>query len=111
MNRYNLISIAALLVLVIAIPWYALQEGERMQDAQELLQQQYVVEASDVYVDNCAVCHGSNGEGVGVMPPLNNPALAEADAGMLFDTISRAAHGTSMASWQYPVPSTGSPLL
>ena len=99
MNKYNLISIAALLVLVVAIPWYALQEGGRLQSAQDELQQQYVLEASDVYVDNCAVCHGSKGEGVGVMPPLNNPALAQADSDMLYDSISRAAHGTSMAAW------------
>ena len=99
MNRYNLISILALLVLVAAVPLYALQEGERMQSAQEQLRRQFVVEASGVYIDNCAVCHGANGEGVGVMPALNNPALADADPGLLYNTISRAAHGTAMAAW------------
>jgi hypothetical protein len=99
MNRYNLISILALLVLVVALPLYALQEGGRLQNAQAQLQQQYVSEASDTYVENCAVCHGANGEGVGVMPPLNNAALTEADPGLLYDTISRAAHGTAMAAW------------
>jgi len=99
MNKYNLISIMALLALVVAVPWYAMQEGGRLQNAQKSLREQYVLEASDTYVENCAVCHGSQGEGIGVMPPLNNPALSQADGGMLYDTISRAAHGTAMASW------------
>ncbi len=99
MNKYNLISIAALLALVVALPWYAMQEQGRLQSAQEALREQYVLEASGTYVENCAVCHGSKGEGVGVMPPLNNPALSQADGGMLYDNISRAAHGTAMASW------------
>lgn len=99
MNKYNLISIMALLALVVAVPLYAMQEGGRLQNAQKSLREQYVLEASDTYVDNCAVCHGSQGEGIGVMPPLNNPALSQADGGMLYDTISRAAHGTAMASW------------
>jgi len=99
MNKYNLISIFALLTLVVAIPLYALREGARLQSAQQELQQQYVQEATAVYVENCAVCHGGQGEGIGAMPPLNNPALSEADAGLLFDTIARAAHGTAMASW------------
>ena len=68
MTKYNLISIFALLVLVVAIPWYALQEQGRLQSARDELQQQYVREASDVYIDNCAVCHGSNGEGIGDAP-------------------------------------------
>ena len=99
MNKYNLISIVALLALVVAVPWYAMQEQGRLQNAQEALRKQYVLEASDTYVENCAVCHGSKGQGIGAMPPLNNPALSQADGAMLYDTISRAAHGTAMASW------------
>jgi mono/diheme cytochrome c family protein len=70
-----------------------------MQSAQDELRRQYVSEASDVYIDNCAVCHGSDGQGIGVMPPLNTLGQANADPGMLYDTIARAAHGTAMASW------------
>ena len=47
MNKYNLISIMALLALVVAVPLYAMQEEGRLQNAQKTLREQYVLEASD----------------------------------------------------------------
>lgn len=99
MNRPLWISLAALLLLVFALPAYALLETNRMRKAEINLQEQLMVEGMDIYIQNCASCHGANGAGIGMLPPLNNPALAEAKTDMLFNSIARASHGTAMAAW------------
>lgn len=93
------VSLLSLLALVVAIPVYALQESRRMEHTSLALREQYVREGIDLYLQNCASCHGSDGLGVGMMPALNRSALAEADNDLLFKTIARASHGSAMASW------------
>lgn len=99
MNKYNLISLLALLVFVIVLPLYAMQEPGRMDQAQIQLRREYLEDGANLYVENCIGCHGAYGEGLGTMPALSNPALADADSDFLFKTIARAAHGTIMAAW------------
>lgn len=99
MNKTNWINLIALLVLVLAIPLYGFLEDQRMQHAKADLRNRYVMDGIELYVTNCATCHGAAGEGIGQMPALNRSALAEADADMLFRAIARATHGTAMASW------------
>ena len=99
MNKYNLISLFGLLGLVIVLPIYARFEPARLEAAQTILQQQYVAEASLIYVENCAVCHGSNGEGIGATPALNDPALQTADYDLLYKVIARGRYGTIMTGW------------
>lgn len=99
MNRYTLITILAMLVFLLALPIYAMREGARLAAAQANLRQRTLAEATAIYLENCATCHGTAGEGVGAMPRLNNTALAEADPAALFRTIARAAHGSAMSAW------------
>jgi len=99
MGKYNLINIIALLIIVVALPLYALQEPVRMDQAQAELRQELVLHAAETYLDVCASCHGAVGEGIGAMPTLNNPALAKADHGLLYDVIAHSPHGTKMAAW------------
>jgi mono/diheme cytochrome c family protein len=99
MNRYNLLSVFGLLALIITIPLYAIRERERLSDAQTDLQAQYIQNASVLYLEFCADCHGPTGEGIGLNPALNRLGLSEADPDMLFQIIARATHGSSMASW------------
>lgn len=98
-QKSNWISFIALFVLVVALPVYALREPTRLRRVQAEQRYLAVEDGAVVYIRYCAVCHGQDGAGVGVMPPLNHPALAEADADMLHKTIARAAHGTTMAAW------------
>jgi hypothetical protein len=98
-NRYTFLSLAALLVLVIILPVYASQEQTRMTNAQDILQAEYLRDASEIYLEFCGECHGPNGEGIGLNPALNRLGLAEADPEVLFRIIARATHGSSMASW------------
>jgi len=99
MNRWNVIAIISLVILIGSLGIYAYYEPDRIAQAEAELLDQYLFDAAPVYIQNCARCHGQAGEGSGSMPVLNNPALASAKAEYLFDTIARAAHGTAMAAW------------
>lgn len=99
MNKYNFISFFGFLALVVVFPIYAWYEPDLRNIAQDDLQNQYVTEASLIYVENCAVCHGIEGEGIGATPALNNPALQTAVYEDLFKVIARGRYGTAMTGW------------
>lgn len=99
MTRYRWISLFAFLGLVLLLPLYALREPGRMAAAQEQARGRQLVDGVVVYTEYCAQCHGPDGAGAGAMPSLARPALAGADPEMLFRTIARAEHGTTMAAW------------
>jgi len=99
MKLYNIVSVLALLVLVLALPLYATRESLRMDLAQTRLREQYVADAALLYVEACLSCHGPDGAGVGAMPALNGPHLAKADGDLLYRTIANSPHGSAMAAW------------
>lgn len=99
MNRYHVIALIALFILVVALPVYALREPQRMEQAQTDWQQELVGYAASIYVEHCSLCHGVAGEGIGAMPALNNPGLAQANRRLLYRTIAHSPHGTPMAAW------------
>ena len=99
MNKYTIVSLIALLIVVAALPVYALYESGRMDGAKVALSERYVAEGADMYVESCASCHGADGTGIGAMPALNNPNLAKADRDVLYDTIAHSPHGTAMSAW------------
>ena len=99
MNTNKLISLLALFILILVLPAYALLEPERMEQSQADLRQEFVSDAAVIYVENCAVCHGAEGEGIGAMPSLNNDGLRTADYDTLFKTIARGRYDTAMAPW------------
>jgi mono/diheme cytochrome c family protein len=98
-NRYKSMSALALLLLVVALPLYAFNEPDRMAEAQAELRQQFVSDAAVIYVENCALCHGAAGEGIGAVPALDSDALHSADLDFLSKTIARGRYGTTMAGW------------
>ena len=99
MNRYKVAGFLALLLLVIALPIYTLIEPRRMVQAQADLRQEFVSDAAVLYVEDCALCHGAAGEGIGATPGLDNQALRTADYDFLFKTIARGRYGTTMSAW------------
>ena len=99
MNKVDGILLVALLILVALFPIYGLMESGRMEKAQVAMVQNYLDDGIEMYVDNCINCHGYTGEGVGAMPALNNPALAEADTSLLHRIIATSPHGSVMAAW------------
>ena len=99
MNRSLIVGFGSLLVLALAIPIYGLLEPWRMAQAQEELRQQYVSDAAVFYVENCAICHGARGEGIGANVSLDNTGLREADYDVVYKTIARGRYDTAMAGW------------
>ncbi len=57
------------------------------------------VDGAAIFAENCASCHGPNGEGQGdVFPALaGNANLADTD--MVIDTVLRGRQGTAMVPW------------
>lgn len=99
MNRYDLITILSLLVILLALPVYGFREAARLNNAQDNRQKQLVSEGITLYLENCAHCHDIDGSGQGVMPALNQAGLAEADPEFLYKAIARATHGSKMVAW------------
>lgn len=99
LNRYTLLTFVALLVIVVALPFYAAQERQRQRAAQTRLHQAYTADAGILYLNNCVACHGLDGAGIGANPPLNTAALATADEQLLFQTIAHPPHGSGMSAW------------
>lgn len=94
-----LVGILATLMIAAGLLAYALQEPQRIVLAQEAQQAADLDQAMTLYAENCAVCHGLAGEGIGATPALANPALREADASVLFKTIARGLFNTGMPAW------------
>jgi len=95
-----LIGIVSTLIITTGIMIYALNEPARIESAQVQQLQTDLDEAMTLYAQNCAVCHGLAGEGIGAMPPLDNVALSEMDSKSLFKIISRGLYGTAMPAWE-----------
>jgi mono/diheme cytochrome c family protein len=57
-------------------------------------------QAVPLFVENCSACHGSQGQGSEIAPPLNSEALrARLDDGEIYETISNGRPGTAMPVW------------
>lgn len=94
-----LVGLLATQLIVFGLAFYILNEPQRITSAQVEILNIQLDEAMTLYAENCAVCHGLNGEGIGSTPPLNNPALASMPYDDLFKTIARGRYGTSMPAW------------
>ena len=62
---------------MVGIPLYARSEPARMEQAQADLRQEFVSDAAVMYVENCALCHGAAGEGIGPNPGPGQRGLAQ----------------------------------
>ncbi len=87
----------ALIAVVLAI--VTMLEPDRQQQATIDLRIESVIAGIDRYAENCAVCHGAAGEGLGTTPSLNNEGVRTMDAETIFKTIERGRYGTVMAAY------------
>ncbi len=98
-NTMKWTGMIATLVIVVILPLYAVREASQQED---LLADYYttaVLTSTDQYAENCAVCHGAAGEGIGDNPPLNSEAVRMMSETDLNKVISRGRGGTLMAGW------------
>ena len=107
MNKLNLspriveylFGILATAFIVVGTFLYILQEPARIVSAQDEQLQTDLLEAMTLYAENCSLCHGLAGEGIGSNPALNTSSLNQSDRDALYKVISRGLYGTSMPAW------------
>lgn len=92
MQQKIVIGLILTLIIVIFIPYYWLTEPARQQAARGRIENEAVIRGSEIYVSNCASCHGASGNG-GLGPALQNSPLDEATMAKI---ISRGMPGTLM---------------
>ncbi len=100
-------GILATEAIVFALLIYALKEPNRLENAQSEILATQLDEAMSLYAENCTVCHGMAGEGIGSTPALNNEGLRTMDYDELLKVINRGRYDTAMPAWN---KSDGGPL-
>jgi len=98
-NKLKWIGFLATLVIVAILPFYSTWEATQQENLQDDYYTEVVLNATDHYAENCAVCHGASGEGIGDNPALNSEAIRMISESDLYKIISRGRNGTQMAGW------------
>jgi mono/diheme cytochrome c family protein len=86
-------------IIVFALAFYIASEPTRIVESQGQILHVQLDDAMSIYAENCAVCHGLNGEGIGATPPLNAPGLQSMPYDELYKTIARGRFETAMPAW------------
>jgi cytochrome c oxidase cbb3-type subunit 3 len=92
-------GILATLVIAVVLPIYAFTEAGQQEQLLEEYHLAAVKSATDLYAENCAVCHGASGEGIAENPPLNSDGVRMMSENDLLKVISRGRDNTLMAAW------------
>ena len=92
-------GLSATLIIVIILPLFAWLEPTIQENNLVKFQTDAVMNATDNYAENCAVCHGAAGEGIGNTPALNTEAVRMMSESDLQRVISRGRDNTLMAAW------------
>lgn len=99
MQRWTLIGVMATAVIALALPIYAINEPSRLTQAQQTLVAEATEQGEIIYAENCALCHGAAGEGIGTYPGLANEGVQTMDYEAIFKVIDRGRDNTAMAAW------------
>jgi len=92
-------GILATEAIVFAVLIYALKEPNRLESAQSEILTTQLDDAMTLYAENCTVCHGMAGEGIGSTPSLDNEGLRTMDYNELLKVINRGRYDTAMPAW------------
>lgn len=94
-----LVGLLALACLALGLMFYAIEEPARIVQAQQAQAAADLDQAMSLYAENCSVCHGLRGEGIGATLPLDNPALRDSDPLALAKVVARGRYNTAMPAW------------
>ena len=98
-TRQIVIGLVFTLIVIAAVTIYALSEPERLAQAQDEFVAYRVERGDEVYNEQCASCHGAQGEG-GVGPALNDRDLLKSTHDDVFFSLVRSGvPGTQMPAW------------
>jgi mono/diheme cytochrome c family protein len=87
------------LLILAALGTAILREPGRQTDAIRAMRVEAVTTGTDLYAENCAVCHGAAGEGIGATPPLATEGVRSLKHEDLFRVIERGRYNTNMAAY------------
>ena len=93
------VGIFATALIVAGIFSYSLREPTRIVFAQQVQLETDLNEGMTLYAQNCSVCHGLKGEGIGSIPALESDALRQTDYDSLAKIIARGLYNTAMPAW------------
>jgi len=93
------IGLLATLLIMVALGITTVREPDRQSEAVVDLRVEAVLAGMDIFAENCAICHGAGGEGMGATPPLNSEGVRAMDYADLFHTIERGRYNTVMAAY------------
>ncbi|MDM8531846.1 c-type cytochrome [Anaerolineales bacterium HSG25] len=99
MRTWTIIGLVITGIIALVLPLYASQEASRMETAQQTLIHEAIKMGEVAYAENCALCHGAAGEGIGSYPGLNNEGMQSMEYSDLFKVIGRGRYNTTMAAW------------
>lgn len=94
-----LIGLLALALIVIGLGFLIWQEPQRIAFAQEQLLATQLDQAMTLYAENCAICHGAGGEGIGTSPALDKETVRQIPYEELSRVIARGRYNTAMPAW------------
>lgn len=98
-TRILVLALALSLGILIAFQVYLLREPGRIAGVLAADQAAQVARGEKIYADNCATCHGQQGQG-DLGPALNDRKLLNGtDDGVLFSLVGSGVPGTAMPSW------------
>ncbi len=103
MNRTRrielIIGFVAAVAILIGLGMAIVGEPARIATAEDEILATQIDDATAIYAEQCSVCHGIEGEGIGSTPPLDSEALSTTDSDTLFKTIARGRFDTAMPAW------------
>jgi mono/diheme cytochrome c family protein len=98
-RRWQTVGGFILLLLVLAFPLYRATDGSRRAQALSAQDRALIVQGKLLWADNCAACHGPNGEGI-TAPALNSKEfLSSVTDDQIHGIVSGGIPGTPMPAW------------
>ncbi len=70
-----------------------------MANTQEKLLAESIEHGQVIFAENCVVCHGKDGQGIGAYPGLDNEGVRSMDYDTIFKVVDRGRYDTAMAAW------------
>ena len=100
LNRYLVMGLVFMVVLVAGFVAYRIREPSLRADAASAQRATYTKLGKQLFAANCAECHGDNGSGGGSAPTLHSKQfLTNASDKQIHALISGGVSGTEMSAW------------
>lgn len=100
LDRWYLLGLACMAVLVLGFPLYRWGEPTRREAARKAMIAENVALGREAFARHCAACHGDEGRGGRGMPTLaSREFLGAATDGQLFSLVANGVPGTPMTAF------------